>query len=389
MPFSTVQALLRSPLFIISITTLICLLLSTSLLQQQHHQRLDLRTDHYGDALASLAAKQATDATLNHDLVSLQVTVSDVARNPHVLSTTIHDVENNLLVQAGDSPNTGDYQQTEHHSYTAAITLHDSVAGYVTVTIDSRALYQQQDDTWLLALLGMAAALLVLSVLNARQQNDQPVSDKQESAPSAPSEADTEIRHSGQKPIIIHLSYRCLNWPTLTRQLSRTLKQQLFEELEGHLSGINALYSGKISLAQEDSIELQFTGDDIGNTTFRAICASQLFFNLLQKGCASIELQYSAAIYRSDRAQSLKQHIHNHRRLQQLQMTLDKQANHSLLLDGQDCATSQLLQRVQVKTDLVDEHWFAVEGLQPSYQTLLDKQAQQLNSQREETELTP
>ncbi len=388
MPFSTVQALLRSPLFIISITTLICLLLSTSLLQQQHHQRLDLRTDHYGDALASLAAKQATDATLNHDLVSLQVTVSDVARNPHVLSSTIHDVENNLLVQAGDSPNTGDYQQTEHHSYTAAITLHDSVAGYVTVTIDSQALYQQQDDTWLLALLGMAAGLLVLSVLNARQQTDTSPSNDQSPQPEPTAKEDSDTIHSQQSPIIIHLSYRCLNWPTLAGQLSRTLKQQLFEELEGRLSGINALYSGKIVMAQEDTIELQFTGDDIGNTTFRAICASQLFFSLLEKSDSNIELQYSAAIYRSDRAHSLKQHIHNYRRQSQLQMTLDKQNNHCLLLDGQDCATSQLLQRVRVETNLLDEHWFVVAGLQPSYQALLDKQTQQLDSQRESAELS-
>ncbi len=69
-------------------------------------------------------------------------------------------------------------------------------------------------------------------------------------------------------------------------------------------------------------------------------------------------------------------------------MTLDKQDNHCLLLDGQDCATSQLLQRVRVETDLLDEHWFVVAGLQPSYQALLDKQTQQLDSQRESAELS-
>lgn len=383
---STVQALLRSPLFIISITTLTCLLLSASLLQQQHLQRLDLRTGHYGNALSSLAAKQATDATLNHDLVSLQVTVSDVARNPHVLSATIHDVENRLLVQAGESPNTGDYVLREHQSFTAPITLHDSVAGYVTVSIDSQALYEQQDDTWLLALLGLAGALLVLSILNVRQRPTEAgsgASNENGAEITTANPSDTPSPQANGEEIIIGLSIQCVNWPTLKQQLSGTLKQQLFDDLERQLSGINTLYSGKVNAAQDDFVELHFTGDDVGNTTFRAICAAQLLLQLLQSGCAGIQLQYTCAIYRSDKTHALKQHIHNHRRQQQLQATLKQHSANTLLLDGQDCATSQLLQRVQVQSALIDEHWFVIEHLQPSYQGLLDKQAQQLQSLQE------
>ena len=377
---STVQALLRSPLFIISSTTLICLLLSASLLQHQHQQRLDLRTDHYGNALASLAAKQATDATLNHDLVSLQVTVSDVAKNPHVLSTTIHDVESKLLVQAGDSPNTGDYALRDQRSFTAPITLHDSVAGYVTVTIDNQALHQQQDDTWLLGLLGLAAALLLLSLLNARQS---PSADTSATTPIEGQEAPAvQIDETTECPadtsIVIALGLHCLNWDSLKQQLSGPLRQQLFDQMESHLSGINALYSGKLFCAQDDYIELHFCGDDLGNTTFRAICAAQLLFQLLESGCANVQMQYSGAIFRCDRALQLKQHMHNHRRQQQLISTLKRQQASRLLLDGQDCATSQLLLRVKANAELVDQHWFDVERLQPSYQQLLDKQARQL-----------
>ena len=382
---STVQTLLRSPLFIISTTALVCLLLSASLLQHQHTQRLDLRTAHYGNALASLAAKQATDATLNHDLVSLQVTVSDVARNPHILNSTIHDVESRLLVQAGESPNTGNYTQRDHRSYTAPITLHDSVAGYVTVTVDSQALFEQQDDSWLLALLGLAAALLVLSLLNVRQGPSSAKNTDNSGAQSelqlSPATAATE--QLGDDAIIISLCFQCINWPTLKQQLGNTLKQQLFEDLQSQLSGINTLYSGRVEFAQEDFVELQFIGDDLGNTTFRAICAAQLFFQLLNSRCAGIQLQYASAVYRSEKASVLKQHIHNHRRQQQLATTLQSHSAKTLLLDGQDCATSQLLQRVQVQPELIDGHWFAVEGLQPSYQGLLDKQAKQLQGLQE------
>ena len=57
----------------------------------------------YGQSLANLAAKRAVDATLNHDLVSLQVVLQDVVDNPRTLLASIHDVENNLLVQAGST----------------------------------------------------------------------------------------------------------------------------------------------------------------------------------------------------------------------------------------------------------------------------------------------
>lgn len=381
MPSPTVLKLLRSPLFLISATTLICLLISASLLQQQHHQRLEIRTDQYGSALASVAATQATEATMNHDLVSLQVTVSDIARNPDILSVTVHDVENHLLVQAGDSPNAGDYANRDHQSYTSPVTLQDSIAGYVTVIIDTQTLYEQLDDTWLMALLGLAGAMLVLSIINQRQQ---PI---EEATPGEPAVAPTESAESAiptprtgnsEDEVYVALKFCCLNWPTLKQQLSATLRQQLFDDLQGHLSGINALYSGRITLANHETLELEFHGDEIGNTTFRAICAAQLLFSLLQKGSAGIQLRYAAAIYHTRKGTGLNLYLDQAKTRQYLMATLLTQQDHSLLLDSENCATSQLLQRLQTAEQRIDDQWIPVEGLRPSYQGLLDKQAKQL-----------
>jgi len=91
-------------------------------------------TYEYGQALANLSAHRALDSTLNHDLVSLQVILSDVAENPSVINATIHDVENNLLVQAGRrNANPG---SNHFGNFSAPITLHNSIAGYVTITLD-------------------------------------------------------------------------------------------------------------------------------------------------------------------------------------------------------------------------------------------------------------
>ena len=379
----TVLKLLRSPVFLISATTLLCLLISASLLRHQHHERLEIRTNHYGNALASLAAKQATEATMNHDLVSLQVIVSDIARNPDILSVTVHDVENRLLVQAGGSPNSGDYAHREHRLYSAPVTLQDSIAGYVTVNIDTQAVYEQRDDTWLMALLGLAGAMRGLSINNQRQQTDTSlVADTAETPTELTSNPAAHARSHGEEDVYVTLYLHCLNWGAIKQQLSPALRQQLYTDLQRHLSGINALYAGRITLADNDTLELEFHGDEMGNTTFRAICAAQLLFLLLQRSSGGLQLRYAGAIFPSSKGTGLNIYLQQARHRRQLASTLAhtpfEEEDQGLLLNSAHCATSQLLQRLQTGTELVDGQWLEVAALRPSYQGLLNKQARQL-----------
>lgn len=376
----SVLKLFRTPLFQISATTLICLLISASLLRDQHHDRLDIRTSQYGQALADLAARQATEATINHDLVSLQVIVSDIARNPDILSATVHDVENRLLVQAGSSPEAGDLAERDHQLFTASITLQDSIAGYVTVNMDTQAVYEQFDDTWLMAVLGLAGAMLVLSIINQRQQYYREVA-AQGAAEAEAGEPPAEIRPPAENDVCVTLHLRCRNWPVLRQQLSANLRQQLFDDLQRHLSGINALYAGRITLADSDLLELEFHGDEIGNTTFRAVCAAQLLFLLLERSSAGIRLHYAGAVYATSKGTGLNLYLQQARHRRQLAQTLAQHAGDEvLLLDSQECATSPLLQRLEAGEELVENRWLAIASLRPSYLGLLDKQARQLQS---------
>lgn len=372
----TVLKLLRTPLFLISITTLVCLLISASLLRHQHHERLEIRTNQYGNALATLAAKQATEATMNHDLVSLQVMVSDIARNPDILSVTVHDVENSLLVQAGGSPEAGDYAHRDHQLFPAPITLQDSIAGYVTVNIDTQALYEQFDDSWLMALLGLAGAMLILSIINQRQLlNSATEAETSEAATPPPA------RLPGDDDVCVTLHLRCRNWPELRQRLNAALRKQLLDDLQRHLSGINALYAGRITLADSDLLELEFHGDEIGNTTFRAICAAQLLFLLLERSSDGVRLTYTGAVYPTRRGSALELYLQQARHRHQLAHILAQlPRDDGLLLDSEYCATSQLLQRLQTGTELVEGRWLEIESLRPSYLGLLDKQARQLQS---------
>ena len=137
---------------------LVGLIAASALYSHQQQQLLESQDQDYGRALSTLAARQAVDATLNHDLVSLQVILRDIASNGRVVNATIHDVENRLLVQAGDSASPGSLGL---RNFSAPVTFHDSVAGHVTITLN-----QQQHSRWpiinmsLLILLGFVALLL-------------------------------------------------------------------------------------------------------------------------------------------------------------------------------------------------------------------------------------
>ncbi|MYM64252.1 hypothetical protein [Pseudomaricurvus sp. HS19] len=376
----TLYRLLQTPLFVAGLSALLCLLLSTSLSDQQHRARLDERSAHYGQALADLAAKQATDATLNHDLVSLQVTVSDVARNPDILSATIHDVENQLLVQAGTSPGSGDYSDRDYRSYSAPITLHDSVAGFVTITVDHERLYSETRESWLLALLVLAIALMVSSALNLRRNSED---DSQPGADTSAANDESQLPTRERENVSVSLTLYCLNTDALRQQLSASLRQQLYSELETQLSGISSLYGGKVVFASEQGLELQFQGDDLGSTGFRAICAAQLLLCLLQERKApGMGLVFSGAVYVPARGQNLQSQLQSQKERQAVWELLRQQTQQTLLLDGQNCATSQTLQRIRTRQALVDGHWFVVDGLQPSYEGLLKKQLQQLQTNK-------
>lgn len=382
--------LLRAPLFLISFTALVSLLLSASIFQQQQRDLLDIRNAHYGKALATLAASQATDATLNHDLVSLQVTMRDVANNPDVINTTIHDVENQLLVQAGTPPVNRGFLSLHSRSYSAPITFQDSIAGYVTVTLNTQSLHEQQQDTWLVGLIGLSIALIILSILNLRKKPD--AAEESEERKQEKLEKETEEnpslptrRQATSSAVVIELSLLCLNRHQLEQQLSSSLRQKLQADLERYLSGINTIYSGQIIAADQQVIGLEFHGDELENTAFRAICAAQLLFKLLQPNNSGIQLKFAAAAVQISKQSSLSAHI-NRAKLRQHQLKLlEQSSDKELLLDTESCATSQLSQRLQCEDSLLQDTWLVIKGLHSGYQGLIDKQAIQLQQLQNQT----
>ena len=230
---------------------------------------------NYGDALASMAANQAIDATFNHDLIRLQVILRDVMVNPGTRLATIHDVENNLLVQAGDSRVLDEIPQT----FTAAIVLHDSIAGYVSVTLDKTPAIS--GALALFALLTILALLLLLGWELHRIGSFE----FQRDAPPPPQDQDKqnnteqELAHEELPKVygIIHIK----NLGVLKQQLNGESFRKTLGEVEETISDVLALYNGAEYQLENDQFRLTFYANDATNEAlFRAACSAWLIVEL-------------------------------------------------------------------------------------------------------------
>jgi len=236
---------------------------------QTRHQQ------HYGQALASMAASQAIDASFNHDLVRLQVILQDIMENPSTQLATIHDVENKLLVQAGDSRSAID----ANASFTAPIVLQDSIAGYVTVSLTKEE--DHPTNRWIIfAFLALTAALLLAELyrqgsieLELNQQIQQP-------PPADTGEAGDAEQETEDLPSvfsIIHIK----NLAVLEQQLSGDNLRKTLNQVEQNIADVLALYNGTGYQRDDNQFRLSFLANDATNEAlFRAACSAWLIVEL-------------------------------------------------------------------------------------------------------------
>ncbi len=234
----------------------------------------------YGNALAEMAAKQAVDAAFNHDLVRLQVILQDVMANPHTLLATIHDVENNLLVQAGDTPYGASSNAVQ---FTSAIVLHDSIAGYVTLTINNQIWSFRSTETlfFAIALLLIVVAAwdmirnqAILFLPSARSSHDSG------SASTAEPEDEHELPSDDEFESVfsvIHIK----NLNVLKQQLNGQAFRDTIARLEKIIADVMALYGGKKFALIDNYYVLTFKASDShGEALFRSACSAYLILEL-------------------------------------------------------------------------------------------------------------
>lgn len=235
-------------------------------------QRYDHLLRQHGQSLAESTAQQAVDPSLHNDLVSLRAICDLTASRPGVSAVAVHDVENQMLVQAGQMPGEGD---ARHAVFTSPITLNDSLAGYITVAITRQSLISSSAYILLNALWIVLAALCAWSLYRAKTfALEWP---QKSEAPAAPEIEEREV-------LVEHFAYAALcvkNVAVLRQQLDGGTFRSLFASVETLIEGIMMLYGGKDWRWQDNRYVIRFKSlTDEHSALFQAACAAYLLLDL-------------------------------------------------------------------------------------------------------------
>lgn len=285
------------PVFFLSIGALLGLLLTAFVLGERATQKnADLLRD-YGNALAQLSARDLVDAAIGHDLVSMHAIMQDVQSQPRVLVAAAHDLEQTLLVQAGQMP-APDQPTLE---FAAPIPLHDSIAGHVTITLNAE-FPGEAAVKW--SLLGTALLLLTMAGLAFYDNWEQvwsppqvPVPARHEPAPGEEVAEDAdplagavvagghdEVREEmlSHSDLVIALPNRA----RLEQQLNGDRFAEVSQEFDNTLDAVLALYGGvRVGAPTAAGIYcLRFTSSESpSEAAFRAVCCAHLIYTLNQR----------------------------------------------------------------------------------------------------------
>ncbi|WP_027329484.1 hypothetical protein [Marinimicrobium agarilyticum] len=246
--------------------------------------------DAFGQTLAHSAAQRAVDATLRQDMISLQVVLQELNRHPQVVGATIHDVENNLLVQSGFAP--ADAEGERFQRYAAPIALADNIAGHLHIAVTTPSLTGADlRFFWMWGLAVLLVASLpwliphrLLPFRNATssafvspvrgeetwEEDDANTADRPQNPDYDPEAGLTEIR----------LRLQLTNLNTLHGQLNQDSFDRQLRQFDRQLQGVLSLYGGRKVALTDDTLLIDYRGESHSDCAFRALCSAQLLGEL-------------------------------------------------------------------------------------------------------------
>ncbi|RYY73176.1 MAG: hypothetical protein EOO52_18975 [Gammaproteobacteria bacterium] len=267
-------------------------------------QNQQANIDRYGQIIASSTARQAVDATLNQDMVSLQAILQEVAQYPNVIGVTLRNLDNKLLVQSGYKPNQP--VQGKRYNFTAPVALHNNVAGYLEVTLEIPR--RTSHDAWFLLFwaTSVTGSLLIIwwsihrrwwSALRDKMPSaDQIVTAVVEKIPTI-AEPSVEPEPVALPPaqVSVRLSLHLLNLTKLHQQLNSEGFNSVLRRFEKQLQGLLSLYNGQRQSLAGETLFIDFSGEEFHECSFRAVCCAHILINMANQN-PSPRLQLSAGI---------------------------------------------------------------------------------------------
>ncbi len=128
----------------------------------QFKQAMHEQADALGQALTTQTATSATELLVSNDILSLNVLLGNLVKNPLVAHAAIYSVDNRILAEAGQRPKNGLLGEAEG-LYEIKITFQDVVAGHLRISLDMTQ-FQQPMTISLQSMAILSGILLALSL---------------------------------------------------------------------------------------------------------------------------------------------------------------------------------------------------------------------------------
>ncbi len=125
----------------------------------QFRQAMQQQADALGQSLVAQTGASATELLVANDLLSLNVLLNNLVKNPLVAHAAIYSVDNRILAEAGARPRT--LLGEPEGLYSTNITFQEVIAGYLRISLDMSQFYQPMT----ISLQSMAILSLILLAL--------------------------------------------------------------------------------------------------------------------------------------------------------------------------------------------------------------------------------
>ncbi|MHB0765447.1 AhpA/YtjB family protein [Stutzerimonas sp. NM35] len=139
---------------------MLALLIHAWVMGMQFKHAMEQQADALGQSLVVQTATSATDLLVANDILSLNVLLSNLVRNPLVAHAAIYSVDNRVLAESGSRPQRnllGD----EEGLYSTPISFQEVIAGHLRISLDLRQFRQPMT----ISLQSMGLLSLILLVL--------------------------------------------------------------------------------------------------------------------------------------------------------------------------------------------------------------------------------
>ena len=129
----------------------------------QFKQAMQQQAEALGSSLVTQTAASATELLVSNDILSLNVLLNNLVKNPLVAHAAIYSVDNRILAEAGTRPSKSMLGETEG-LYSTPITFQEVMAGQLRISLDMQQF--QQPMTISLQSMGILSLILLALTLS-------------------------------------------------------------------------------------------------------------------------------------------------------------------------------------------------------------------------------